>query len=48
MIKKEKAVTTVKREQKTVYVPVINLRMMTDEEWNRLAYKNYQERRAMV
>ena len=25
----------------TKKVPVYNIRMMTDEEWNRLAYKNY-------
>lgn len=25
-------------------VPILNIRMMTDDEWNRLAYKNYLER----
>lgn len=28
-----------------VSVPVMRIRMMTDEEWNRLAYRNRQERR---
>lgn len=27
-------------------IPVYNIRMMSDEEWNRLAYKNYLERQA--
>lgn len=27
-------------------IPVYNIRMMSDEEWNQLAYKNYLERRA--
>ena len=28
----------------TVNVPVLNIRMMTDEEWNRLAYQQYLKR----
>lgn len=24
----------------TVKIPVLNIRLMSDEEWNRLAYKN--------
>lgn len=27
-------------------VPVLDIKMMTDEEWNRLAYRNMLERRA--
>lgn len=27
-------------------VPLYNVRMMTDDEWNRLAYRNYLERTA--
>lgn len=34
--------------EETRSIPVYNIRMMTDEEWNRLAYKNYLERRAKV
>lgn len=30
-----------------VNVPLYNVRMMTDDEWNRLAYRNYLERAAM-
>lgn len=26
-------------------IPIYNVRMMSDEEWNRLAYKNYLERK---
>lgn len=33
-----------KGKNKTVDVPVVRLRMMSDEEWNRLAYKNYLKR----
>lgn len=29
---------------KTVNVPILKIRMMTDEEWNRLAYRNMLER----
>ena len=25
-------------------IPVYNVRMMSDDEWNRLAYKNYLQR----
>lgn len=28
----------------TVNVPIINIHMMTDDEWNRLAYRNWLER----
>ena len=28
----------------TKNIPIYNIRMMTDDEWNRLAYKNYLER----
>ena len=28
-------------------IPILNIRMMSDEEWNRLAYKNYLENRGV-
>lgn len=31
---------------KTINVPILNIRMMTDEEWNRMAYRNMLERQA--
>lgn len=30
---------------KEVKVSVLKIRMMTDEEWNRIAYKQYLERK---
>ncbi len=33
-----------KTADKTKKVPVYNVRMMTDDEWNRLAYKNFLKR----
>lgn len=32
-------------KEDVVKVPLLNIKMMTDEEWNRLAYKNYLERK---
>ena len=32
----------------TVRVPILNIRMMTDDEWNALAYKNYLERQVVL
>ena len=29
----------------TKNIPVLKIRMMSDDEWNRLAYRNRQERR---
>lgn len=31
-----------------VSVPVMRIRMMTDEEWNRLAYRNRLERQGII
>lgn len=38
--------TTAKTSDKAERVPIYNIRMMTDDEWNRLAYQNYLRRRA--
>lgn len=32
-------------EIKTAKLPILNIRMMSDEEWNRLAYRKELERR---
>ena len=32
-------------KEKIKEIPIVNMRMMTDEEWNRLAYKNYLQRK---
>lgn len=29
---------------KVKYIPIVNVRQLTDEEWNRIAYRNYLER----
>lgn len=31
---------------KTTSASILNIRMMTDDEWNRLAYRNMLERQA--
>lgn len=35
---------TKKEPKKVKNVPIIKLRMMSDDEWNKLAYRNYLER----
>lgn len=40
---KRKAHTNVKIRK----LPIYKIRMMTDDEWNRLAYRNYLERKAV-
>lgn len=32
------------KEEKIVNVPLLNIKVMDDEEWNRLAYRNALER----
>ena len=32
-------------KEKIKEIPIVNVRMMSDEEWNRLAYKNYLQRK---
>ena len=32
-------------KEKIKEIPIVNMRMMSDEEWNRLAYKNYLQRK---
>lgn len=31
-------------ENKVKQIPILNIKMMTDEEWNKLAYRNWLER----
>lgn len=40
---KEETRTTLSKG--TQNIPVLKIRMMSDEEWNKLAYRNRQERR---
>lgn len=32
------------KEEKVIIVPVMNIKVMDDEQWNRLAYQNMLER----
>ena len=43
---KDRKVNQDDRTKKMHPVPVMALRWMTDEEWNRLAYQNFLERQA--
>ena len=36
----------IKLSGSTKSIPIYNIWMMTDDEWNRLAYRNYLERQA--
>ena len=40
-----KETRNVKLSGKTVNVPILNIRQITDEEWNQLARRNSLERR---
>jgi len=43
---KEETKEEMKKEMKEcTKIAVLKIRMMTDDEWNRLAYRNYLERR---
>ena len=32
------------RREDTVTLPILNIRVMTDDEWNKLAYQNWLQR----
>lgn len=38
----------ISKEIAPVKIPILKIRMMSDEEWNKLAYKNYLERNEVV
>ena len=42
----KKEIKNIKFSGKTVNIPIINIRQLTDNEWNRLAYRNMLERKA--
>ena len=44
-MKKKIIKTDEKKNNITVKIPILSIRIMTDEEWNRLAYKNYLQRK---
>lgn len=44
----EEMYTNEYKTEDTTRIPIYNIRMMTDEEWNRLAYRNFLERQAIA
>lgn len=44
---KNETTVTVKETKRVEEVPVCKVRMMSDEEWNALAYRNMLERKAV-
>lgn len=36
------------KKEVTVKVPILDLQFMSDEEWNRLAYRNWIERNKAI
>ena len=36
---------TTKDKNNMINIPILNIRIMSDDEWNKLAYRNYLERR---
>ena len=47
-MKKKEIVKNETKKNSTVKIPILSIRIMTDEEWNRLAYKNYLERNGVA
>lgn len=43
-MKKKEIVKNETKKNTTVKIPILSIRIMTDEEWNRLAYKNMLKR----
>lgn len=35
------------KKKNTINIPSIKIRMMSDEEWNKLAYENYLKRHCL-
>ena len=44
-MKKKEIVKNETKKNNAVKIPILSIRIMTDEEWNRLAYKNYLQRK---
>ena len=47
-MKKKEVVKNETKKNTTVKIPILNIRIMTDEEWNRLAYKNMLKRNGVA
>ena len=47
-MKKKEIVKNKTKKNTTVKIPILSIRIMTDEEWNRLAYKNMLKRNGVA
>lgn len=47
-MKKKEIVKNETKKNITVSIPILNMKIMTDEEWNRLAYKNMLKRNGVA
>lgn len=36
-----------RKQEMIANIPILNIRVMTDEEWNRIAYKNFLARKSV-
>ena len=47
-MKKKEIVKNETKKNNTIKIPILSIRIMTDEEWNRLAYKNMLKRNGVA
>ena len=47
-MKKKEIVKNETKKNIVVKIPILNIKIMTDEEWNRLAYKNMLKRNGVA
>lgn len=47
-MKKKETVKNETKKNSAVKIPILSIRIMTDEEWNRLAYKNMLKRNGVA
>ena len=47
-MKKKEIVKNETKKNSAVKIPILSIRIMTDEEWNRLAYKNMLKRNGVA
>ena len=47
-MKKKEIVKNETKKNNAVKIPILSVRIMTDEEWNKLAYKNMLKRNGVA
>ena len=47
-MKKKEIVKNETKKNSAIKIPILSIRIMTDEEWNRLAYKNMLKRNGVA